>query len=189
MTEKVEESIPTITLESARFGVLTVPADSVLEFPSGLIGFPGQKRYVLIEHKAPFSWLHSVDEASLAFVVVDGFDLGQQYDVSLPFSYAECGFQESDEYAILVIVTVRSDPKATTANVKAPLFVNVRTRLGVQVIYDDPQLSTRVPLWKSESSPGILEAERIAAHIVGGESIQEGVPLSETTDEKDSPIK
>lgn len=137
----------TFILESVRFGPLPVPTSSIIEVPSGLIGFPAQKRFVLLEHKPPFSWLHSIEELGLAFVVMDGFEIGHTYDVSLPFSQEECEFQESDEYSIMVIVTVRSDPRATTVNLKAPLFVNVRNRKGVQVIYDDPKLSTRSPIW------------------------------------------
>jgi len=141
----------TITVRSSRFGELVVPRSSVIEFPSGVIGFPKFKRYIMVDHKPPFSWLQSLDEQSLAFVVVDGFEFGQQYDLSLPLSYAECDFKEDDEYAILIIVTVRSDPRFTTANLKAPLFVNVRNKKGVQVIYDDPRYSTRYPLWDETS--------------------------------------
>ncbi len=53
-----------------------------------------------------------------------------------------------------MIVTVRPDPSLTTANLKAPVFVNLRNRKGVQVIFDDPRLSTRHPLWSSEAEEG-----------------------------------
>lgn len=48
-----------------------------------------------------------------------------------------------DEYAILVVVTIRPDPTMTTANLKAPVFVNLKNRRGLQSIFDDPRLSTR----------------------------------------------
>lgn len=143
---------PTIVVPSARFGDLTVPADSVIEFPSGLIGFPKSTRFIMIEHKPPFSWLHSVDDPNLAFVVVDGFEFGASYDVKPPYGDKECDFKEKDEFAILVIVTVRPDPNMTTANLKAPLFVNLKNRKGLQVIFDNPRFSTRYPLWAEEES-------------------------------------
>jgi flagellar assembly factor FliW len=86
--------------------------------------------------------------------VVDGFEFGQQYDLRLPFSHRDCDFRDDDEYAILVIVTVRADPRLTSANLKAPLFVNIRNRQGVQVIYDDPRYSTRFPLWSEDQAGG-----------------------------------
>lgn len=141
-----------IALKSSRFGELEVPADSVIEFPHGLIGFPNANRFVMLEHKPPFSWLHSVDDPSLAFVVVDGFEFGPSYDVKPPYNNRECDFRQGDEFAILVIVTVRPDPKATTANLKAPLFVNLKNKRGAQVIFDDARYSTRFPLWADSDS-------------------------------------
>lgn len=144
----------TFTLQSSRFGALTLAEDSIVEFPSGLIGFPDSKKYVLLEYKAPFSWFHSVEDSNLAFVVVDGVEFGDNYKVTPPYGDKQCDFREGDEFAVLVIVTVRSDPRMTTANLKAPLFVNLRTRKGVQVIFDDPRYSTRHPLWSaSEPTP------------------------------------
>jgi flagellar assembly factor FliW len=135
-----------VHFESTRFGPLSVSSDRIITFPSGLIGFPRPNKFVLIDHKHPFSWLHGVDEPSIAFVVIDGFEVGYNYDLTLPFSQPECDFKETDEFAILVVVTVRGDPSATTANLKAPLFVNIRNLRGAQVIFDSPDLSTRVPL-------------------------------------------
>jgi flagellar assembly factor FliW len=151
MSEETESQNEVITFTSSRFGELSVPADSVMEFPSGVIGFPKARKYVMLEHKHPFSWLHSVDDPNLAFVVVDGFEFGQQFDVKPPIGDKETDFKEDDEYAILIIVTVRSDPRLTTANLKAPLFVNMRNRTGVQVIFDDARYSTRYPLWAEDA--------------------------------------
>lgn len=145
-----DEAGPTIIVRSSRFGELTVPESSIIEIPAGLIGFPRLARYIMIEHKPPFSWFHSADDANLAFVVVDGFEFGQQYDVKPPLGDKDCDFKDDDEFAILVIVTVRPDPKMTTANLKAPVFVNMRNRKGVQVIIDDARYSTRFPLWSEE---------------------------------------
>jgi len=153
MSEPSAAEAPMIVVPSTRFGDLTVPADSIITFPAGVIGFPKATRYVMIDHKPPFSWLHSADDQNLAFVVVDGFEFGKQYDLKPPFGDKEIDLRDEDEYAILVIVTVRPDPKDTTANLKAPLFVNVRNRKGVQVIYDNPKYPTRFSLWAPEEAP------------------------------------
>lgn len=142
-----EESAKELVVKSTRFGEFSVTADSIIEIPSGLIGFPKHQRFVMIDHKPPFSWLHSVEDPDLAFVVVDGFEFGDKYNLKPPYGDGDIDLQQDDEYAILVIVTVRPDPQFTTANLKAPVFVNVRTRRGVQIIFDDPNLSTRTQLW------------------------------------------
>lgn len=146
MYENSEE----IVIKSSRFGDLKVPKDSLIHFPSGLIGFPKNTEFVMLEHKAPFSWLHSATDPSLAFVVIDGYEFGVEYSLKPPLNDPICDFKEDDEYAILIIVTVRKELSLTTANLKAPLFVNLRNRTGVQVIFDDPKYSTRHPLWIKE---------------------------------------
>lgn len=139
-----------LIVKSTRFGEVAVPAASELFFPSGVIGFPEMKRYVILEHKPPFSWLHSLDDPSLAFVIVDGAQFGENYQVKAPIGDTLIDLRDGDDFALLVIVTVRPDPTLTTANLKAPLFVNVRNRKGMQIIFDDPRYSTRFSLWSPQ---------------------------------------
>lgn len=149
MVDEVQ-SKETITIESTRFGELTVPADSVIEIPSGLIGFGKRQSFVMLDHKPPFSWLQSVEEPGLAFVIVDGAEFGEEYRIEPPYGDKDIDLQKEDDFAILVIITVRPDPKDTTANLKAPVFVNLKNRKGVQIIFDNPNYSTRFPLWAQE---------------------------------------
>lgn len=141
-----------LKVKSSRFGELEVADSSIIYIPSGLIGFPRYNKFVMFEHKPPFSWLHSIEDENLAFVVVDGFEFGKEYDVKPPINDKDCDFKADDEFALLVVVTVRSDPRMTTVNLKAPVFVNMRNRHGVQVIIDDARFSTRHPLWSEDSA-------------------------------------
>ncbi|MCB0353436.1 MAG: flagellar assembly protein FliW [Bdellovibrionales bacterium] len=143
-----------MTVKSSRFGEFEVARSTIITLPTGLIGFSQGQQFIMLEHKPPFSWLQSVDNENLAFVVVDGYEFGDQYQVEAPFGDATIDLQEGDEFAILVIVTVRSDPKDTTANLKAPIFVNLKNRKGIQVIFDNPNYSTRFPLWTEEAQAG-----------------------------------
>jgi flagellar assembly factor FliW len=154
MSEELTKQGDVLTFKSTRFGEFTVPTETVITIPSGIIGFPHTSRFVMLDHKHPFSWLHSIEDPNLAFVVVDGFEFGQQFDVKPPIGDKDTDLKADDEYAILIIVTVRSDPRLTTANLKAPVFVNMRNRRGVQIIIDDPRYSTRFPLWTEEPSSG-----------------------------------
>lgn len=148
MSNDASNNTETIIVPSSRFGDLTVPKDSIIEFPTGLIGFRSSQRFIMIEHKPPFCWLQSVEDPALAFVVVDGFEFGENYNVVAPYGDSTIDLQQDDEYAILVIITIRSELGETTANLKAPLFVNLKNRKGVQVIFDDLRFSTRYPLWE-----------------------------------------
>lgn len=145
----------TMVIQSSRFGEFTVPTASIIEFSHGMIGFAEAKRYVLLDHKPPFSWLHSVDNPHLAFVVVDGGEFGENYQVKAPIGDPAIDLRPEDEFALLVVVTVRPDPSMTSANLKAPLFVNLRNRKGVQIVLDDQRYSTRFLLWAPQAEPKI----------------------------------
>lgn len=147
MSENTPDGREMMKIKSARFGELEVPTDSIITLPSGLIGFPKAQRFVMLDYKPPFSWLHSVDDPALAFVVVDGAEFGDNYKIKVPYGDKDTELKEGDEYAVLVIVTVRADARDTTANLKAPVFVNIANRKGVQIIFDNPDLSTRFALW------------------------------------------
>jgi len=145
METSVENSL--LKFESTRFGQLEVPTESIIEFRQGIIGFSRFTKYVMLDYKEPFSWLHCVEESSLAFVVIDGSSFGAVYDPKIAFSELSCDFQPDDEYAVLLVVTFRTPREDSSVNTKAPLFVNVRNRRGVQAVYDSPEYSTRWPLW------------------------------------------
>lgn len=165
----MSEEAELLSFLSSRFGTLEVPVESIIEFPSGIIGFSKYTRYVMLDYHAPFSWLHSVEEPTLAFVVIDGFSLGTEYDQDSAFRDSHCAYKAGDEYAILLIVTIRED-RQHTVNTTAPLFVNVMDRKGVQAIFDAPGYSTRWPLWTAESQS---DDHAVAEPVEGKEQIED----------------
>jgi flagellar assembly factor FliW len=147
MSDNKKPNSEIIKVVSSRFGDFDIEKELLIEFPEGMIGFPAEKFFVVLDHKPPFSWLHAAYNKHLAFVVVDGGRFGEEYDVKPPYGDPSCDLKQGDEYAVLIVVTVRSDPRLTTANLKAPIFVNLRNRKAVQIILDDSRFSTRHPLW------------------------------------------
>jgi len=136
----------TITLKSTRFGDMEIAEESIIEIPNGLIGFPECKRFVMLDHTPPFSWLHAVEDKDLAFVVVDGSFILEKFKLKIPYGDSLIDLKEGDDFAILTLVTVRGGLVGTTANIKAPIFVNIRNRRGTQIIFDNPDLTTRYSL-------------------------------------------
>ncbi len=60
---------------------MTVPADQIITFASGLPGFPEARRFALIDDhlEPPFYCLQCMDNPSLAFVVTDPAALVPDY--------------------------------------------------------------------------------------------------------------
>jgi len=135
---------------SSRFGMLEIDDDSILTFPSGLLGFPESRRYVILDHdtEAPFKWLQSLDEPALAFVIIDPDLLLADYHIQVPDdALAEVQGSEADELSTAVILTIPSDdPGRMTANLRGPLLMNQRTKLCKQLVLSD-EFPTRHPLF------------------------------------------
>ncbi len=143
-----------MNVASTRFGTFDVPREALLTFPSGLLGFPEWTSYVILDHDtdAPFKWLHCVEEASLAFVVIDPSLFNQNYQVTIsPEARFEVEGNETDELSLVVILTVPSDdPTAMTANLRGPLLMNPRTRLCKQLVLTE-DYPTRYPVFSAQA--------------------------------------
>jgi flagellar assembly factor FliW len=159
-----------MNVASTRFGSLSVPTEALLIFPSGLLGFPEWTRYVMLDHDtdAPFKWLHCVEEASLAFVIIDPALFNQNYQVTISSeARLEVEGNETDELSLVVILTIPSDdPSAVTANLRGPLLMNPRTRLCKQLVLTE-DYPTRYPVFtaprQAEGSQILPLAEAISA--------------------------
>ncbi len=136
--------------QSTRFGTFEVSDDTLLVFPSGILGFPDWTKYVLLDHDtdAPFKWLQCVEEPQLAFVILDPALFKPDYQVTIPTdALIEIQKQGDDELSVVTILTIPSDdPTAVTANLRGPLIMNHRTRLCKQLVLPE-DLPTRYPLF------------------------------------------
>ena len=125
-------------IQTSRFGILDVSDETLLIFPSGLVGFPTFRRFVVLDvaEDSDYQWLQSVDDPGLAVVIVDVHLLQPEFRVDVPDEgLAELDMIQSDPVLIMAVVTIPSGrPDQSTANLRAPLVVNLRTRKGKQMI-------------------------------------------------------
>lgn len=123
-----------------------------MTFPEGILGFPNDRRFILLEHGAegsPFKWLQSIDSGDLAFIVLDPTELMPEYQAELDVDSSRM-IKTSDPLccAVMVIVNVPQDhPIRMTANMKAPLIVNVEERLGRQIVQGSQAYAMNMPIF------------------------------------------
>lgn len=135
-----------LTIESSRFGPLEIDPASILEFPEGLIGLAGS-RYALIATgpDAPFMWLHSVDDPSLALPVINPHRFFADFAVEVVDEDAErLGLDATSAMDVYVTVRAAASIEDFTANLKAPILAHGGR--AWQVINQAPGSDLRVPL-------------------------------------------
>jgi flagellar assembly factor FliW len=129
-----------------RFGPIQADENQILIMETGLIGFPELKRFILInmEEQAPFRWFQSIDDESIAFVVLNPASFKPDYTASLSQAeFDRLGLNSMQDIVLSVIATIGEDPSKMTVNLKAPLVFNRQNRKGMQLILRDPSYQTQ----------------------------------------------
>ena len=127
--------------------------EDVIRFDEGILGFPDSRHYILVPHEAdsPFAWLQSVDEENLAFLMINPVAVKSDYVVQLPEKAADSlRLTDASEGVVFAIVVVPEDPSKMRMNLRAPVIINVRERLGRQVVLEDTSLDLRHPVLSEE---------------------------------------
>ncbi|HEB75808.1 MAG TPA: flagellar assembly protein FliW [Nitrospirae bacterium] len=129
-----------ITFPTTRFGSLQVREEQIIHFPNGLFGFPDLKRYILLDHKdTEIKWLQAVDDADVAFIVINPFLINPSYQFDIPDAGKELiGLEDINDLAVLVIVRVENN--TLLANFHGPIILNSATRLGAQLVVESPSV-------------------------------------------------
>ena len=124
---------------SRRFGEFTYEEDQIITFPSGLLGFPDFKHFVLKASKdtAPILWLLSVDDGGPELALIDPEDVSKDYtlaDVPIDDRILDNVLHAEDEEELLrlAVVTLPENIKQMSMNLRTPILIDRKTHRGVQ---------------------------------------------------------
>ena len=136
-------------IETSRFGPLEVDPQRLITFEDGILGFPEQKQYALVQtgDGSGFYWLQATGTPDLAFVVCDPRLFVADYRVPVKLQELELiGLSDPADAQVFVIVNKVAD--LLSGNFQGPLVVNVNNRRGRQLVLSDKRYSTRHPLMR-----------------------------------------
>lgn len=143
-------------VQTSRFGDVEVDDANIIEVPSGFPGFPALHRVALLAVGAVpahdpqpetvgMYWMQDLDDGSLAFLCIDPWTPFPEYDIDIDESALE--IDDPADVSVLVLVTVRrGDGRAVmTANLKAPVVIDLGGRTAHQVILNDRRWAIDAP--------------------------------------------
>ena len=128
--------------QTTRFGELNIPDEKIIHFPYGIPGFTHLRKWCLLnpENLLSINWIQSMEDGSIALIIADPEALFQNYDVSVDareLSPIGVNPDELSEEEPQVVMRVVLSADATTgqlnANLRAPLLINLSTKLGMQL--------------------------------------------------------
>lgn len=129
------------TIQTKYCGEITYTTDELLQFPDGLFGFENMHEFLLIRLEddiaSPFC-LQSTEDPSLAFIVLDPFQLVPDYEPDL--SDEDCvrlGDPSGEHIALYTICVLREPMDESTVNLRYPIAMHMETRIAFQVILNN----------------------------------------------------
>lgn len=168
---------------SPLFGAFEYTEDQVITFPKGLLAFPERKHFVLKKtaKTEPILWLLSVDEGGPDFAIVEpslldkrstveGLHVGRETRTKL-------GARTDSDLKMYAIVTVPDDIRRISMNLRTPILICPRTRLGIQ--RQDTNMRTRAvrkPIYRELTGD---EVERTTGQLVLHRKLNETVKIGE----------
>jgi flagellar assembly factor FliW len=139
-----------MTIHTSRFGAIAITGEDIISFPEGLLGFNELRRFVLLDDPADeiFAWLQSCEEPGIAFPLLEPELFTSDYKISLTKHDMELlGLKSMEGYTTFSIITIPNDPTQMTANLKAPIVINVQNRIARQCVLQDNSLAIREPIF------------------------------------------
>ena len=130
----------------------TAPLRHIVTLPAGLVGLPYLTEFALIEHQlsVPVRLLQSLSLPDFVFVLIDPFSLCPDYQVELCQEDAiELQTKAGADLLVLAIMCIPEDVRLATANLLAPLVVNMPAGRGKQLVLRDRRWPINYP------APGI----------------------------------
>lgn len=146
-------------IETKNFGKISFEPDSELEFPGGLPGFDSRKKFVAVRFAEtdPLIYLQSLEDPDLCFITMPILAVDPAY--KLKMSVEDLGLVDlsqarqpriGEDVLCVTVLSVRET--GPTANLLAPIVVNLRNRRAVQAIAPESEYSHQYELMPEEAS-------------------------------------
>jgi len=151
MAEAETKMSETLKFNNHRLGDIEVEVDAVLTFPAGILGFSDCRRFALLPHRpgTPFFWLIPIDRDDIAFVVVNPETFFPDYLPSLtPDQLAPLNLEPDADHSLGMLVVVSFHEGSPTANLRAPLILDLARRRAIQAVQMGQKFDTQMPLFQ-----------------------------------------
>jgi flagellar assembly factor FliW len=146
-------------LETINFGPIAFEPESILEFPQGLPGFEERRRFVAVQipQTAPLIFLQSLEEATLCFTTMPIQAVDPDYRLQviaedLALIDLPVDRQPRIGHDVLCLAVLSLRESGPTANLLAPLVVNLANRKGVQAVGPESDYSYQHALLPEEAA-------------------------------------
>lgn len=136
----------TVKVNTTRFGELEVEKKDIITFKEGLLGFEKLTKFFIVDpgDQTLILWFQSIDDAAIAFPIIEPKIFLPDYSVRLlPAELASLELEGLNEASIYTILTIPEVVTEMSANLKAPIIINNKTKMARQIVLQDSKLEVK----------------------------------------------
>jgi flagellar assembly factor FliW len=130
-------------------GDIEYEEDDIITFPNGIPGLDELRKFIIkpFEENDVFSILYSLENTDIGIVVTSPFNIIKNYEFELNDKDIEfLKVKDSRDIVVFNTVTLNSKVENITVNLKAPIIINIKEKLGEQIILDKQEYKIKHPL-------------------------------------------
>lgn len=130
-------------------GEISYEEKDIITIKKGIPGFKGLTKFVIldVEDNDVFKLIHSLEDPSLGLIILSPFDVVEDYEIKLNEEViAELQIEKEQDVVLYSIVTLNSESSKITANLMAPIVINIEKKLGQQVIIENSKYKIKEPI-------------------------------------------
>ena len=172
------KAVNQLEIKTGRFGQILVSKDEMISIPGGVLGFPELTEYILVDPNDDtlMLWLQSTQKSEIAFAVLEPKIFRPDYSVRLSAAeLRELKLSNINQSAVFSILTIPEDIALMTANLKAPLVINLKEQIAKQVVLQENEYSIKHPMFKELKSHLITIASNQSSSPKSSSSAQTAV--------------
>lgn len=138
-------------IETLSWGKLKLDKEQLYHFPKGIPGFDEETDFALIVMAdTPFSYLQSINNKGLSFLLGDPFTFYPSYEFDLPDDEAE-ELRIRSDMVVRCIITLKENAEQSTINLLAPIVLNPVANFGKQIVLHKAPYHTKHSLLQEQS--------------------------------------
>lgn len=136
-------------------GEIEINPKDIIQFDKGIPGFANEHQFIFLEfaNNGSFHILQSIQHPDIGFFIVNPFEFFLDYQFELDkVVIEELQLDQSKEHSmqVAVILTPQEPFEKTTANLQAPIIINLLNNKAKQVILNDQAFSVKQSLFTKQ---------------------------------------
>ncbi len=140
-----------MVVQTGRFGQIEISTDEIIQIPSGILGFPEDQNFCLVDagDDTLILWLQSLSNPHLAFPVLEPKVYRPEYVVRLSAAeLRELKLSSIKDASVYTILSIPASLAEMTANLKAPIVINIKDKIAKQVVLQENDQPIKHPMFK-----------------------------------------